>query len=213
MEIIVDGGHSVTIVIGLTGGIASGKSTVSNMIRKQGLRVVDADIIAREVVEIGQPAYKKIIETFDGILDEDKSINRQKLGSIIFADEKKRQQLNSIVHPAVREEMLKQVESEKQKNALAVVLDIPLLFESKLTHIVDKTILVYVDEHIQLERLMGRNGYTEHEARMRIESQMPLKEKLKLADYVINNNGSLEETERQLRNILDTIIWNLSNND
>ncbi len=213
MEIIVDGGHSVTIVIGLTGGIASGKSTVSNMIRKQGLRVVDADIIAREVVEIGQPAYKKIIETFDGILDEDKSINRQKLGSIIFADEKKRQQLNSIVHPAVREEMLKQVESEKQKNALAVVLDIPLLFESKLTHIVDKTILVYVDEHIQLERLMGRNGYTEHEARMRIESQMPLKEKLKLADYVINNNGTLEETERQLRNILDTIIWNLSNND
>ncbi|MGN7939584.1 dephospho-CoA kinase [Bacillus sp. 7586-K] len=203
----------MTIVIGLTGGIASGKSTVSNMIRKQGLRVVDADIIAREVVEIGQPAYKKIIETFDGILDEDKSINRQKLGSIIFADEKKRQQLNSIVHPAVREEMLKQVESEKQKNALAVVLDIPLLFESKLTHIVDKTILVYVDEHIQLERLMGRNGYTEHEARMRIESQMPLKEKLKLADYVINNNGSLEETERQLRNILDTIIWNLSNND
>lgn len=206
MEIIVDGGHSVTIVIGLTGGIASGKSTVSNMIRKQGLRVVDADIIAREVVEIGQPAYKKIIETFDGILDEDKSINRQKLGSIIFADEKKRQQLNSIVHPAVREEMLKQVESEKQKNALAVVLDIPLLFESKLTHIVDKTILVYVDEHIQLERLMERNDYTEHEARMRIESQMPLKEKLKLADYVINNNGSLEETERQLRNILDTII-------
>ncbi|MDQ0224635.1 dephospho-CoA kinase [Metabacillus niabensis] len=203
----------MTIVIGLTGGIASGKSTVSNMIRKQGLRVVDADIIAREVVEIGQPAYKKIIETFDGILDEDKSINRQKLGSIIFADEKKRQQLNSIVHPAVREEMLKQVESEKQKNALAVVLDIPLLFESKLTHIVDKTILVYVDEHIQLERLMGRNGYTEHEARMRIESQMPLKEKLKLADYVINNNGTLEETERQLRNILDTIIWNLSNND
>ncbi len=213
MEIIVDGGHSVTIVIGLTGGIASGKSTVSNMIRKQGLRVVDADIIAREVVEIGQPAYKKIIETFDEILDEDKSINRQKLGSIIFADEKKRQQLNSIVHPAVREEMLKQIESEKQKNALAVVLDIPLLFESKLTHIVDKTILVYVDEHIQLERLMERNGYTEHEARMRIESQMPLKEKLKLADYVINNNGSLEETERQLRNILDTIIWNLSNND
>lgn len=206
MEIIVDGGHSVTIVIGLTGGIASGKSTVSNMIRKQGLRVVDADIIAREVVEIGQPAYKKIIETFDGILDEDKSINRQKLGSIIFVDEKKRQQLNSIVHPAVREEMLKQVESEKQKNALAVVLDIPLLFESKLTHIVDKTILVYVDEHIQLERLMERNDYTEHEARMRIESQMPLKEKLKLADYVINNNGSLEETERQLRNILDTII-------
>jgi len=206
MEIIVDGGHSVTIVIGLTGGIASGKSTVSNMIRKQGLRVVDADIIAREVVEIGQPAYKKIIETFDGILDEDKSINRQKLGSIIFADEKKRQQLNSIVHPAVREEMLKQVESEKQKNALAVVLDIPLLFESKLTHIVDKTILVYVDEHIQLERLMERNSYTEHEAKMRIESQMPLKEKLKLADYVIYNNGSLEETERQLRNILDTII-------
>ncbi len=206
MEIIVDGGHSVTIVIGLTGGIASGKSTVSNMIRRQGLRVVDADIIAREVVEIGQPAYKKIIETFDGILDDDKSINRQKLGSIIFADEKKRQQLNSIVHPAVREEMLKQVEFEKQKNALAVVLDIPLLFESKLTHIVDKTILVYVDEHIQLERLMERNGYTEHEARMRIEAQMPLKEKLKLSDYVIINNGSLEETERQLQNILDTLI-------
>lgn len=193
----------MTVVIGLTGGIASGKSTVSNMIKEMGITVVDADQIARDVVEIGEPAYNKIVEVFGiEILLKDQSLNREKLGALIFSDQKKREQLNEIVHPAVRKEMLQQVKKEKELESRAVVLDIPLLFESKLTYLVDKTILVYVDEKTQLERLMQRNGYTEEEAKLRIQSQLPLKEKRKLADEIIDNNGSLENTQTQLNAVL-----------
>jgi len=197
----------VTVVIGLTGGIASGKSTVSNMIKEMGITVVDADQISRDVVEFGKPAYNKIVEVFGvEILQEDHTLNREKLGTLIFSDQKKREQLNEIVHPAVRKEMLQQVKKEKELGSSAVVLDIPLLFESKLTYLVDKTILVYVDEQIQLERLMQRNGYTEEEAKLRIQSQLPLKDKRKLADEIIDNNGSLENTQTQLKAVLNKWI-------
>lgn len=197
----------MTIVIGLTGGIASGKSTISSMLQEKGIRVVDADHIARVVVEVGEPAYNQIVEEFGiEILKEDKTINREKLGTIIFSDENKRQTLNSIVHPAVRKEMLKQVEEEKNKQSNAVVLDIPLLFESKLTHIVDKTLLVYVDQETQMKRLMKRNGYNEEEAKMRMDSQLPLYEKRELSDYIIDNNGSIESTKKQLNYLLEKIL-------
>lgn len=197
----------MTVVIGLTGGIASGKSTVSNMLKNLGIRVVDADQISREVVEVGKPAYQQILSVFgDEILHQDKTINREKLGAIIFGDHSKREQLNKIVHPAVRKEMLNGVEEEKAKNSKAVVLDIPLLFESKLTYMVDKTILVYVDEKTQLKRLMERNGYTEKEAKMRIESQLPLYTKKDLSDEIIDNNGTIEQTEKQLHEILKKLI-------
>jgi dephospho-CoA kinase len=197
----------VTVVIGLTGGIASGKSTVSNMIKNLGIRIVDADQISREVVEVGKPAYQQIVSVFgDEILHQDKTINREKLGSIIFGDHSKREQLNKIVHPAVRKEMLNGVEEEKARNSKAVVLDIPLLFESKLTHMVDKTILVYVDEETQLKRLMERNGYTEEEAKMRIQSQLPLHTKKDLSDEIIDNNGTIEQTEKQLLEVVKKLI-------
>ncbi|WP_299089544.1 dephospho-CoA kinase [uncultured Metabacillus sp.] len=193
----------MTIVIGLTGGIASGKSTVSNIIKKAGIRVIDADKISREVVEVGQPAYKQIIETFgEEILHEDLTLHREKLGALIFSDETKRKQLNEIVHPAVRQEMLKQTQEEKERQAKAVILDIPLLFESSLTYMVDKTVLVYVNEETQLKRLMERNGFSEEEAMMRINSQMPLKDKVKLSDEIIDNNGSIEETTIQINKLL-----------
>lgn len=198
------------IVIGLTGGIASGKSTVSNMIRNLGFEVIDADIAARKVVEPGEPAYFKIVESFgEHILTEDGRIDRPKLGSIIFQNEEKRLLLNSIVHPAVRKLMMDEKEEILRKGARAVFLDIPLLFESKLTYMVDRIILVYVDEKTQLKRLMDRNGFTEKEATDRIRSQMPLKEKVALADAVIDNNGTLEETREQLIDLLTG--WGLSN--
>ncbi|OAS88820.1 MULTISPECIES: dephospho-CoA kinase [Metabacillus] len=203
----------MTVVIGLTGGIASGKSTVSDMLRKQGIRVIDADQIAREVVEIGKPAYEQIVKTFgQDILHEDKTINREKLGTLIFSEENKRQQLNKIVHPAVRKEMLKQTEEEKAHQAKIVVLDIPLLFESKLTYMVDEIIVVYVDEETQLKRLMKRNSYSEEEAKIRIGSQLPLKEKAELADEIIHNQGSIEETRAQVHELISKLIGNEETN-
>lgn len=193
----------MTVVIGLTGGIASGKSTVSNMVKKLGITVVDADEISRDVVEIGKPAYNQIVDVFGAdILQQDHTLDREKLGALIFSNQKRREQLNKIVHPEVRKEMLRQVKKEKKQGSRAVVLDIPLLFESKLTYMVDKTLLVYVDEQTQLERLMQRNGYAKAEAKLRIQSQLPLKDKRKLADEIIDNNGTIENTQTQVEVVL-----------
>ena len=193
----------MTVVIGLTGGIASGKSTVSNMVKKLGITVVDADEISRDVVEIGKPAYNQIVDVFGAdILQQDHTLDREKLGALIFSNQKRREQLNKIVHPEVRKEMLRQVEKERKQGSRAVVLDIPLLFESKLTYMVDKTLLVYVDEQTQLERLMQRNGYAKAEAKLRIQSQLPLKDKRKLADEIIDNNGTIENTQTQVEVVL-----------
>jgi dephospho-CoA kinase len=193
----------MSFIIGLTGGIASGKSTVSNMLKELNIPVVDADEEARLAVEKGEKAYSEIVSYFgEEILLEDGSINRAKLGSIIFPNEEKRNVLNSIVHPAVRENMFRKREHYLSLGHKLVVLDIPLLFEGKIDYNIDKTVLVYVAEATQLERLMNRNGFTEEEALSRIHSQMPLHEKVKLADAVIDNNGSIEETRKQLLEIL-----------
>lgn len=194
------------IVIGLTGGIASGKSTVANILKEKGIPIVDADIIAREVVEKGSETLNKLVETFSpAILHNDGSLDRAALGSIIFHNEEKRQLLNSIMHPSIRKRMKEKTAQYLQEGYSVVVMDIPLLFESKLTHLVDKTIVVYVDEEVQLKRLMERNTLSKDEALARIHSQMPLKEKKNLADFVIDNNGSLNETTTQLQEIIQKI--------
>jgi dephospho-CoA kinase len=194
----------MSLVIGLTGGIASGKSTVSNMFKEMGITVIDADVEARLAVQKGESAYVKIVEAFgEEILLPDGEIDRQKLGSIIFHHTDKRQILNQIVHPEVRKRMYSQIDEAQAKEERVVVLDIPLLFESKLTHMAEKTLLVYVDEDIQLERLMQRNQLSKQEAEARIQSQMPLAEKVNLADAVINNNGSIENTKQQLLALLE----------
>jgi dephospho-CoA kinase len=195
-------------IIGLTGGIASGKSTVSKMLIQKGFAVVDADIAARKVVEKGETAYYQIVREFgESILLKDKSIDRAALGAIIFNNNEKRLRLNSFVHPAVRAYMNKEKNDAIADGKQTIFLDIPLLFESKLTSMVEKTILVFVEEKVQLERLMLRNQLSEQDARARISSQMPLREKIQLADAVIDNNGSLDETEKQLNSYI--LEWKL----
>jgi dephospho-CoA kinase len=199
----VERGEIMTLVIGLTGSIASGKSTVSLMFDEFDIPVIDADKLSREVVRPGEKAYQGIVDAFgEGILREDLTLDREALGQMVFADEEKRKRLNEIVHPAVRKSMLSKRDAYLKKQEKCVVLDIPLLFESKLTHFVDKTLVVYVDEPVQIERLMDRNGYSEEEAMQRIRSQIPVKEKAKMADKVIDNNGSKYESYQQLEKIL-----------
>lgn len=193
----------MSLVVGLTGSIASGKSTVAIMMKEFSIPVIDADLIARDVVSVGKKAYVQIINTFgEEILHDDRTIDRAKLGKLIFHNEAKRKMLNEIVHPAVREEMNKQKQRYIEENEPLIVLDIPLLFESNLTHLVEKVLVVYVDETTQLERLMKRNGFSRDEALARIHAQMPLKTKREKADEVIDNNGTLEETREQLIRIL-----------
>ncbi len=197
------------LTIGLTGGIASGKSTVSNMLKEYGFSIIDADVIAREVVEKGKPAYLKIVEEFgEGILQADGIIDRLKLGSMIFQDVEKREILNSIIHPFIRKSMMEQREFYINQDKGTIIMDIPLLFESKLTYMVDKTIVVYVDFDVQLKRLMDRNSFSEEEARERINSQMPLQKKRDLADEVIDNNGTINETRDQLLRIMESLDLN-----
>lgn len=193
----------MTLVIGLTGSIASGKSTVSLMFDDFNIPVIDADKLAREVVYPSEEAYEEVVRTFGKeILREDNALDRKRLGEIVFADETKRKQLNGILHPAIRKRMIEKRDTLIAEGAKCVVLDIPLLFESKLEHFVDKIIVVYVDEEIQLKRLMERNHFTEKEALQRIHSQMSVKEKAALADAVIDNNGSKFASLEQLENIL-----------
>ena len=198
----------VVVIIGLTGSIASGKSAVAKMIQSYGLPIVDADVVARQVVEPGSPTLKKIAEAFgQDVIAADGSMDRAKVGSIIFHDEAMRQKLNSIIHPAIREEMIRQRDEFISYGEKNVFMDIPLLFESKLQHFVQKIIVVSVSEEVQLTRLMARNGFSEDEAKARIETQMPVKEKEALADAVIDNDGTLEQTAIQLQSIL--YEWNV----
>ncbi len=193
----------MSLIIGLTGGIASGKSTVSKMLVDLGIPVIDADIEARLAVEQGETAYNDIVRYFgQEILSPNGNINREKLGSIVFHDEEKRKALNSFVHPAVRARMLARVEDAKKTGEKAIVLDIPLLIEGNLQYMADKILLVYVNEETQLQRLMERNQFSEEEALARMNSQMPIDEKIKHADKIIDNNGTIAETKQQLMQIL-----------
>ena len=191
------------MIIGLTGSIASGKSAVSAMLRKKGFPIVDADEIARLVVEPGSPVLLEISRQFGAdIIQEDGSLNREKLGERIFGNDEERQKLNGIIHPAIRQEMLRQKDEWLSNGANTIIMDIPLLFESKLQSFVDKIIVVSVSPEIQKERLIARNVLSQEEADARIRSQLPMKMKEQGADAVLFNDGTLEETARQLEDVL-----------
>lgn len=197
------------MIIGLTGSIASGKSTVSKMLQDKGFFIIDADIVAREVVELGSDTLQEIKKQFGNeVIFTDGTLNREVLGSMIFHQPAKRKQLNDIMHPAIRKEMLKQRDELTKKEIETFFMDIPLLFESRLQHLVEKILVVSVTEDVQLERLMSRNNLSKEEAEARIKSQLPLSEKEKGADAVIYNNGSIEESKKQLEAILK--LWDVS---
>lgn len=186
--------------IGLTGGIACGKSTVADSLVRRGALLIDADRIAREVVVPGSPALALIARRFgQAVIAEDGSLLRKKLGDIIFADEAARKDLEAILHPAIRREMIARMEqAERERPERLVVVDVPLLYESGLTAMFDEVMVVYVPESTQLQRLMARDGTSEEQARSRIAAQMPIERKKELADVVIDNSGTPGETELQL---------------
>lgn len=194
-------------VIGLTGGIATGKSTVSAILENAGALIIDADRIAREAVKKGQPAYREIVEHFgETVLLPDGEINRSVLGDIIFNAPGKKQLLNKIVHPYVRKETHRQLQQigRTEPNAI-VILDIPLLIEAEMDKDLSEVIVVYVPEHIQIERLVQRDGISEADALARVRSQMPIEEKKEKATIVVDNSGSKENTRRQTLKIFQRL--------
>ncbi len=186
--------------IGLTGGIATGKSTVSGMLSRRGALIIDIDRIAREVVEPGKPALLAIVERFgQAVLQPDGTLDRQKLGAIVFSDPSERKALEQITHPAIRAVMKERMqEYEREYPDRLTVVDVPLLYESRLESYFEKVMVVYVPRHEQKRRLMERDRLTGEEAEQRLNAQMDIEEKKRRADIVIDNSGSLEETERQL---------------
>jgi dephospho-CoA kinase len=194
-------------VIGLTGGIATGKSTVSAILKKAGAEIIDADRIAREVVKKGLPAYREIVENFgETVLLSNGEINRSVLGDLIFNDPRKKQLLNRIVHPHVRRETNRQLKDmEKSSPDTIAVLDIPLLFETEMHKDLSEVIVVYAPEHIQVERLMKRDNISEADAVARVRSQMPIEEKKKRATIVIDNSGTMQDTRKRTLEIFKTL--------
>jgi len=194
--------------VGITGGIATGKSTVSKMMQKCGFPLIDADKIAREIVLPDNIGWQRIVAHFGtSILNHDQTINRNKLGDLIFADEKKREILNQITHPIIEEEMLKKAkEYEKTDQSKIIIFDIPLLFEARMEHLVDKIIVVYLSEELQIARLRERNSYSFEEASKRVQSQLPIEQKLMLADFVIDNSGSIQATAQQVHEICNKLL-------
>jgi len=192
--------------VGLTGSIATGKSTVSKMLAELGAVIIDADKIAFDAVLKGKPACRKIIDYFgECILQGNGEINRKALGDIIFSDPDKKQVLNSIVHPEVFSEMGKQINEAEKKPGRVIILDVPLLIESGMHNGMSDVILVYAPEDIQIERLMARDNIDRASAMARIRSQMPVDEKRNYATIVIDNSLSVKETYGQAIKVFDML--------
>ena len=187
------------IVAGLTGGIATGKSTVAAILEEAGARLIDADRIARDAVRKGAPAYHDTVAHFgEAVLQGDGEIDRKRLAAVIFNDPAEQQALERIVHPQVKQEITRRLDLMRRETPDAlVIVDVPLLFESGMDRGLAAAIVVYVPEQIQLERLMARDALTQPEALARIRAQMPIEKKKSLATLVIDNSGSLERTRDQ----------------
>lgn len=195
----VEGGEAVR-VIGLTGGIASGKSTAAKILAELGAEIIDADQLARDVVRPGEPAYRAIVSAFGtDVLNEDGTINRAALGTIVFADPVARRQLESITHPAIARQAEHLLAELRSRGTQLAVYMAPLLIEAGITGRVDEVWVVYVDRETQIRRLMCRDGLSKDDALQRIASQMSMEEKRDLARVVIDNRGTEADLVRTIR--------------
>jgi dephospho-CoA kinase len=195
-------------IIGLTGGIASGKSTVSRHLAQLGARIIDADQIARDIVAPGKPALGEIVREFGkDMLLPDGSLNRAALGKLVFGNTVIRERLNQITHPQIRADILEIISRYHGKDYLneIVIIDAPLLIETGYVPLVEAVWLVAVDEETQIKRLMIRDGYTREEAEARLKSQMSLQNKLAFANQVIDNSGTVEHTIAQVNDLWDKL--------
>ena len=188
----------MSFILGITGSIATGKSTVVNIFKQYGFSVVDADIIAREVVEPNTAGLKKVVETFgSSVLCSDGSLNRKQLGQIIFSDTKKRQALNALLAPFLQEAIIEQIKRASAVSSL-VIADIPLLYEAGYDKYMDQVAIVYIPEDLQVQRLMKRDRITKKEAQKKVASQLSIEEKKKRADIIFDNQESLSSIRQQI---------------
>ena len=200
------------LLAGLTGGIATGKSTVSNMLRGLGAEIIDADLLAREVVEPGQPAWHEIVAEFGrDVVSPDRTLDRKKLGAIVFANPERRKRLEAITHPAIRAGVQARLDELAARGFAGIVFyDAAILIEALGHEDMDRLVVVVTDEATQAARLRGRDGTDDAEGRRKIASQMPLAEKAKLADYVIDNSGDREATAEQVRRVFAALTGELA---
>jgi dephospho-CoA kinase len=201
------------LLVGLTGGITTGKSTVAAMFRALGCVVIDADLLAREVVEPGEPALAEIAREFGpGVLRSDGRLDRKALGTIVFADEGRRRRLEAITHPRIRERLGGHLDELAARGFRGVVIfDAPVIVESGAWRTMDRLVVVVADEAAQIARLMSRDGIGRRdEALQRIRSQLPLDEKARLADHVIDNSGDLAATEARVREVHAALLRDLA---
>ncbi|MCD6560483.1 MAG: dephospho-CoA kinase [Deltaproteobacteria bacterium] len=192
-------GKDNRLLLGVTGGIASGKTAVSDMLKELGAPVIDFDILARQVVEPDKLAWKEIVAYFgEQILMEDRTLDRKKLSDIVFRDLEKRKKLESFTHPRIHEEFVKQVNEITRETPDAIIqVIIPLLIEINLQYVFHKLLLVYIPKELQIKRLADRDGITREEAVNILNAQLPIDEKVEYADFVINNDKSIDETKKQ----------------
>lgn len=197
-------------VVGLTGSIASGKSLVSRILKDMGITIVDADLVAREVVKPGQPAWHKIKKTFGSeVLNVDLTINRKLLAEKVFGNEQRLKSLNAITHPVIIEKIAGEINvfrTESRNRQKLLVIDVALLIETGLEKMVDKVWVVYIPEEIQIERLIKRDRITYEQALKRVRSQMSGEEKKKHADAVIDNSGTVEETRERVEQLVQELL-------
>jgi len=194
--------------LGLTGGIATGKSTVTDYLKQRGVPVVDADRISHDLCHIGAPGYEKIVSTFGvSILNADETLNRKVLGEIIFNDSQARVTLESILHPMIQNEVQIQKVLHQKAGHSICFYDVPLLFEKNMTDQFDKTVLVFAPLLQQIQRLMKRNQFTHSEAMMRLKSQLTIYDKIKHADYCIDNSTTLQDLFQQIDYLLNSLNY------